>query len=329
MTVKGPKERMKKALRLGLCQLMVGTDKAANVSNARKAVREAASRGATLVALPEIWNGPYAVDKFLPYAEAVPEVGEPVSGEKNPTTLSISEMARENGVFLVGGSIPELASDGRIYNTCVVADPAGAIVAKHRKVHLFDVDIPGGIRFVESETLSPGSRLTTFDTPWCRVGVGICYDMRFPQLAMLMRDQGCKLLVYPGAFNLTTGPAHWELLQRARAVDNQLFVATVSPARNPDSSYKAWGHSTVVSPWGEILATTEHDAAIVVTDALDVEHCDRVRKQVPISVQARFDLYQPVKWIAAATPQDVGHDSSSAAAAKRSKVLHGHDATKL
>jgi len=117
---------------------------------------------------------------------------------------------------------------------------------------LFDIDVPGKITFKESDTLSPGDNLTIIDSPWGKIGVGICYDIRFPELAMLMREKGVGLMVYPGAFNTTTGPLHWELLQRARAVDNQVFVATASPARNPDSSYQAWGHSSLISPWGEV-----------------------------------------------------------------------------
>merc|ERR1711934_861995 len=155
--------------------------------------------------------------------------------------------AKELAVYVIGGSVSERDSEGRIFNTCVIFDPKGEIVGKHRKVHLFDIDIPGKITFKESETLTGGSALTTFDTPWGKVGVGICYDIRFPELALLMRQQGCKLLVYPGAFNQTTGPAHWELLQRARAVDNQVYVAGVSQARIHNAGYQAWGHSTVVS----------------------------------------------------------------------------------
>jgi len=291
-----PYSRAMSKLRLGLCQILVGAEKAKNVQNARAAVAEAAAKGANVIALPECFNSVYAVSAFEKYAEEIPGEGEVASEEKHPTTKALLDMAKEHKIYLIGGSIPERGADGLLYNSCVVASPEGRILVKHRKMHLFDIDVPGGIRFKESETLSAGNKFTVFDTPWCRVGVGICYDIRFPQLAQIMRQQGCKLLVYPGAFNLTTGPAHWELLQRARAVDNQLFVATCSPARNPDADYKAWGHSTVVSPWGEILVTTEHDPAVLVTADLDLDHCDRIRTSIPISVQARTDLYDNVKW---------------------------------
>ncbi|KAH9251546.1 hypothetical protein BASA81_010585 [Batrachochytrium salamandrivorans] len=284
-------------LRVGLCQILVGSDKAKNVLAARTAVAEAAKSGANLITLPECFNAVYAVHAFAAYAEPVPEVGGKATLEEHPTTFALLEMSREHKVFLIGGSIPERSSDGKLYNTCVVASPEGSILAKHRKVHLFDIDVPGGIRFKESETLTAGSEVTTFDTPWCRVGVAICYDMRFPQLAMVMRERGCKLLVYPGAFNMTTGPAHWELLQRARALDNQLYVATCSPARNPDADYKAWGHSTLVNPWGELLVTTEHDPAVLVSPELEVEsECNRIRTAIPVSFQARTDLYDNVRW---------------------------------
>ncbi|KAF6120636.1 nitrilase family member 2 [Phyllostomus discolor] len=153
-------------------------------------------------------------------------------------------------VFLLSikGSIPEEDS-GKLYNTCTVFGPDGALLVKHRKLHLFDIDVPGKITFQESKILSPGDSFSTFETPYCRVGLGICYDLRFSELAQIYAERGCQLLVYPGAFNLTTGPAHWELLQRGRAVDNQVYVATASPARDDKASYVAWGHSTVVNPW--------------------------------------------------------------------------------
>ncbi|KAH0515969.1 Omega-amidase NIT2 [Microtus ochrogaster] len=157
-------------------------------------------------------------------------------------------------------------------------------------IHLFDIDVPGKITFQESKTLSPGDSLSTFDTPYCRVGLGICYDMRFAELAQIYAQRGCQLLVYPGAFNLTTGPAHWELLQRARAVDNQVYVATASPARDDKASYVAWGHSTVVDPWGQVLTKAGTEEMILYSD-IDLKRLAEVRQQIPISKQKRADLY--------------------------------------
>ncbi|CAL8255402.1 unnamed protein product [Merluccius merluccius] len=157
-------------------------------------------------------------------------------------------------------------------------------------IHLFDIDVPGKIRFQESETLSPGSAFSVFETPFCKVGVGICYDIRFAEMAQLYSKMGCELLVYPGAFNMTTGPAHWELLQRARALDNQLYVATASPARDETSSYIAWGHSTVVNPWGEVISSTGSEEAVVYAE-IDLQYLADVRQQIPVTVQRRDDLY--------------------------------------
>ena len=146
-------------------------------------------------------------------------------------------LASTSQVYLIGGSIPETAG-GQLFNTATVWCPEGNLLATHRKIHLFDIDIPGRMTFKESDALSPGSSFTSFSTPWCEVGLGICYDIRFAQLAQVLAgERGCQLLVYPGAFNMTTGPAHWELLARARALDNQLYVATPSPARDEEASY--------------------------------------------------------------------------------------------
>jgi len=133
-----------------------------------------------------------------------------------------------------------------------------------------------------------------FDTEYGRIGIGICYDIRFPEYAQLLADNGCIMLAYPGAFNTTTGPLHWELLQRGRAVDNQSYVLACSPARNPDSKYQAWGHSSVVSPWGDVVATTDHKPSIVIAD-LDMERVFEMRKNIPVRSQKRHDLYRTVQ----------------------------------
>ncbi|KAH3787617.1 omega-amidase NIT2-like [Dreissena polymorpha] len=267
------------SFRLALIQLAVGASKPENLARASRLIKEAATKGANLVALPECFNSPYGTSYFPEYAESIP----------GPSTEMLLAAAKENNVFLVGGSIPERDGD-KIYNTCTVFNPNGDMIAKHRKMHLFDIDVPGKIRFQESETLSPGNNFTMFETPMCKIGIGICYDIRFAEMAQIYARNGCKLLIYPGAFNMTTGPAHWELLQRARALDNQLFVATVSPARDESASYVAWGHSTVVSPWGDVIASKEHEESILLVD-IDMERVDQVRNQIPVSKQRRTDLY--------------------------------------
>eukprot|EP00470_Lotharella_oceanica_P017105 CAMPEP_0170184856 /NCGR_PEP_ID=MMETSP0040_2-20121228/34841_1 /TAXON_ID=641309 /ORGANISM="Lotharella oceanica, Strain CCMP622" /LENGTH=297 /DNA_ID=CAMNT_0010431047 /DNA_START=68 /DNA_END=961 /DNA_ORIENTATION=- len=277
-------------VKLALCQILCGEDKKKNIETARSAVEGACANGAELVILPECWNSPYDTSAFPVYCEPIPTAAADLTEELNPSTSFLVNIAKEKKIWLIGGSIPEKDQDGNVFNTCIIVNPDGEIVAKHRKVHLFDIDVPGKITFKESDTLSPGNSSTTFKTPYGTIGVAICYDIRFPELSMLMRSQGASLLVFPGAFNMTTGPAHWELLQRARAVDNQCFVAAVSPARNPESSYQAWGHSTVVSPWGKVLATTEHEPATVYAE-VDLSEVEEVRQGIPVSKQKRGDLY--------------------------------------
>ncbi|KAG5045075.1 hypothetical protein AAZX31_06G050900 [Glycine max] len=271
--------------KIGLCQLSVSPDKDSNIAHARTAIQDAASKGAQLVLLPEIWNSPYSNDSFPVYAEDI-------DAGASPSTAMLSELSRLLKITIVGGSIPE-RSGGLLYNTCCVFGTDGNLLAKHRKIHLFDIDIPGKITFIESKTLTAGETPTIVDTEVGRIGIGICYDIRFPELAMIYAARGAHLLCYPGAFNMTTGPLHWELLQRARATDNQLYVATCSPARDTGSGYVAWGHSTLVGPFGEVLATTEHEEAIIIAE-IDYSILEQRRTNLPVTKQRRGDLYQLV-----------------------------------
>lgn len=269
-------------VKLALCQIPVTEDKQKNIQTARTAIEDAVDQGARLVVLPEMWNCPYSNDSFPTYAEDI-------STGFAPSFSFLSDIAKEKNIVLVGGSIPE-KQDNRLYNTSFVFDTTGRLLGRHRKLHLFDIDIPDKITFKESDTLTKGDLPTIVDTDLGRIAVGICYDIRFPELAALYAARGAHLIVYPGAFNMTTGPVHWELLQKARAVDNQLFVATCSPARDEQGSYVAWGHSTVVGPFGEILGTTDHAPSIVVAE-LDFEEMEKHRQNMPLRQQRRTDLY--------------------------------------
>ncbi|CAB4391910.1 unnamed protein product [Rhizophagus irregularis] len=273
---------MSNSFKLACIQLSVTADKPVNLLKTKSKILEASRNGAKVIVLPECFNSPYGTQYFAEYAENISQ------GESAKT---LSEAAKEAKAFVVGGSIPEREdSSGKLFNTCLVYDTEGNLIAKHRKVHLFDINIPGKIKFQESETLSPGNSLTQFETDYGKIGIGICYDMRFPEMAMIAARKGCIAMIYPGAFNLTTGPLHWELLQRARAVDNQFFVATCSPARDMSAAYHAWGHSTIVDPSGQILATTEHEEAIIYAN-IDVEQIKVIRQSIPVPSQRRFDLY--------------------------------------
>ncbi|WPH04834.1 carbon-nitrogen hydrolase [Acrodontium crateriforme] len=284
---------LKKPLKLALVQLASGADKAANLAHARTKVLEAAAKGANIVVLPECFNSPYGTKFFPKYAETL--LPSPPTKEQSPSYHALSEIAKEAKAYLVGGSIPEYAEDTKkYYNTSLTFDPQGNILATHRKVHLFDIDIPGKITFRESEVLSPGNKVTIVDLPeYGKVAIAICYDVRFPELAMIAARKGCFLLLYPGAFNLTTGALHWELQARARAVDNQVYVGLCSPARDMTAEYNAWGHSVVVDPNAEILSQLDEKEGIAYAD-LDGARIEEVRKGIPIYTQRRFEVYPDV-----------------------------------
>ncbi|KAJ8979436.1 hypothetical protein NQ317_003215 [Molorchus minor] len=274
---------MMRLFRAALVQMQVGKDRTQNLVNAAKLIAEAKCDGAKLVALPECFNSPYGTKFFNEYAESIPN---------GPTCEMLSKAAKENSIYLVGGTLPE-RENNKLYNTCTVWSPKGELLAKYRKMHLFDIDIPGGITFKESDVLQAGNELVMFEMEGIKVGLGICYDMRFEELAKLYRLQGCEILIYPGAFNMTTGPIHWELLQRGRALDNQVFVFAISPARN-EQGYIAWGHSQITNPWGKVTTQAGHSQEIIYGD-IDLSECDKIRQQIPIFTQRRTDIYDTVK----------------------------------
>lgn len=267
-------------IKTALIQLLVGANKQENIRRAVEKIGEAARNNAKIISLPECFNSPYGVKYFPEYSEPIPD---------GPTVKALSQAAKENNVYLIGGSIPEKDGD-QLYNTCPVFDPQGNMIAKHRKVHLFDIDIPGKITFKESTNLSPGNELTIVKTAYGNIGIGICYDIRFAEMANLYQKNDCFAVFYPGAFNMTTGPVHWELLTRARAVDNQMYVACVSPARDVNADYKAWGFSSMADPYGEVIAKAGADEEIVYSD-IDLERLKEVRTNMPYLSQKRTDLY--------------------------------------
>lgn len=270
---------MKNTLTVAQVQMPVVRDKDANIAAACRLIRRAAETGAELVMLPEMFCCPYENNAFRPY-------GEPLGG---PAQQALSALAKELKIWIIGGSVPELEED-RVYNTCFVYDDTGRQVARHRKMHLFDISVEGGQSFRESDILSPGNDITVFDSPWGRLGLCICFDLRFEELVRVMTLQGARAIFVPAAFNMTTGPAHWELLFRQRAVDNQLFTIGTSPARNDRETYVAWGHSIVCDPWGTVLHQCGAGEEIAVT-ALDLSRVDSVRRQLPILSARREDIY--------------------------------------
>ena len=274
---------MKDGFKLALCQMNVVDNKDLNVTKAVNMIMDAACH-ADMVVLPEMFNCPYDNSKFREYAE---------SAENSMTLHKISQAAEKAGVYVVAGSIPEV-ENSKIYNSSFIFRGDGEVIGVHRKLHLFDIDVPGKIAFKESETLTAGNGITVVDTEFCRVGVAICYDVRFPELSRLMTNMGAELVVVPGAFNMTTGPAHWEVLMRARAVDNQVYVAAASPARNENSSYVAYGNSMIVDPWGNTLKRADADETIIYAN-VDLSKVKDVRDELPLLKNRRKDLYEVSK----------------------------------
>lgn len=269
-------------MKLAMIQLLVKNSPEENIAPIKNLLKEAKALGADIAVLPEMCACPYENDAFVGYAM-----------EKNhPFLLQLAAAAKENGLFLVAGSIPEKFQD-KIYNTSYVFDPEGKTCAKHRKVHLFDINVEGGQYFMESHTFPPGHNMTAFETPWGKMGLCICYDIRFPEFSRLMTLAGVKGLIVPAAFNMTTGPAHWELTFRARALDNQFFVAGVAPARDKNASYLSWGHSISVDPWGHILAQRDETPGITLVE-WDMNKLEKIRNELPLLKHLRKDLYDIV-----------------------------------
>jgi predicted amidohydrolase len=265
--------------------MKVEDNKKRNLQRAQKMIKEAAEQGAQMVMLPEMFNCPYDINCFRPYAEKLPQ------GE---TVYMLAEMAREKQIYLIGGSIPELDDDENLYNTCLIFNPEGKLLGKHRKIHLFDVQVKNGISFKESKVLKGGNNITVVATSFGKIGVMICFDIRFPELCRIMAMEGAGMIFVPAAFNMTTGPAHWETLFKSRALDNQVFVLGNSPARNEAASYIAYGHSLAVDPWGQIIAKASEDERLLLVE-LNLAEIEEARTAIPIWKQRRTDLYRVSK----------------------------------
>ncbi len=265
-------------MKIALIQMKVGSDTYNNIVHASELTKTASDNGADIIVLPEMFTCEYESSKFsLNSFDTHSEFYK-----------AIQRIAIENKKYLVAGSIPE-RDNGKIYNTCFVFNPDGEQIARHRKVHLFDIDVDGQY-FKESETLSAGDEAVVFDTPFARIGVMICYDIRFPEFARLLVDKGAELIIVPAAFNMTTGPKHWELLFKARAVDNQVYMAGCASARNESAHYISYANSIVTSPWGEIIALAGTEEQILYAN-LDFDYLKRIRNKLPVLEHRRLDVY--------------------------------------
>ena len=257
-------------MKIAAVQMVSGPDVAANLATARRLLEDAAHRGARLAALPEYFclMGMQDSDK-LALAEA---------DGSGPIQAMLATVARELGLWLIGGTLPIRSATGeRVRNTTLVFSPAGERVARYDKIHLFAFD-NGREAYDEARVLEPGSQPTAFDAESLRVGLSVCYDLRFPELYRAYNP--CDLLAVPAAFTYTTGQAHWELLLRARAVENQCYVVAPAQGGKHENGRRTWGHSMVVDPWGEVLAVLPEGEGVVVADA-DPARLAQVRQQLP------------------------------------------------
>lgn len=268
---------------IGAVQMTSSENVEANLECAAELVREAASAGALLVGLPE--NFAYLGDDRehrLSIAEVVPgpDAGVPNAATDGPILSAMRELARLAGTWLLLGGFPERGDGTRIRNSAILLDPVGAVVAVYRKIHLFDVDVPGGKRFRESEAIEPGGEAIVAQTPWGGLGLSICYDLRFPELYRNLATGGARIVAVPSAFTLETGKDHWHTLLRARAIENQLYVFAPAQFGAHGPTRRSYGHALVVDPWGVVIAECgDHEG--VALARVDLGYQDQVRAALP------------------------------------------------
>lgn len=270
-------------MHLSVIQMEPGADKAANIDQARRLIEGAAADRPDLVALPEMWSclGGDRATKFAQSEELPPAGGNAPGGAAYEF---LRQMARMLGIHVHGGSIGERDGD-RLFNTTVVFAPDGREAARYRKIHLFDIVAPDGVGYRESATYGAGSELATFEAAGLRIGLAICYDIRFPELFLKLRRSGAELVMLPAAFTLQTGKDHWEVLIRARAIETQCwFAAPATWGRHFDSTGGAratYGHSLVCDPWGHVVARAS-DGIGWATARIDPSVTNRVRRDMPV-----------------------------------------------
>lgn len=268
-------------IKIAAIQMSTVADKMENVRTVKTYLEKIKDENPDFVILPEMFCCPYQTENFPIYAEK----------EGGPVWQQLSGYAKQYGIYLIGGSMPEKDAEGNVYNTSYIFDREGKQIGKHRKVHLFDIDVKGGQTFKESDTLTAGDSDTVFDTEFGKIGVMLCFDIRFPELSRMMVNDGAKVIFVPAAFNMTTGPAHWELSFRTRALDNQIYMVGCAPARDVSAGYISWGHSIVTDPWGRVTGMLDENEGILLAE-LDMDYEEQVREELPLLKSRRKDMYQ-------------------------------------
>ena len=252
-------------------QMVASSDKAANLKEAEHWMRQAAAQGAKVVALPEVfvWRGSKKMER---------EYAEPIPG---PTANAMAALAAELKIYLMAGSIlEEIPGSEKSFNTSLLFDPSGKLLASYRKIHLFDVDLANGVSLRESATRAHGDAVAVGRSDFCVMGLSVCYDLRFPELYRELAKQGAEIVFVPSAFTAYTGEAHWEPLLRARAIENQVYVIAPAQFGQSRSSFETHGHTMIVDPWGKILAELAGGPGIV-TAELDLDYLKKVRAELP------------------------------------------------
>ena len=268
-------------MRVAAVQLNSTDEKDRNLEVAERLVRDAAAAGAELIGLPEKWP-------VLGGTDALRGGAEPLDG---PTLSTVGNWARELGVHILAGSISELGPAGeKLLNTSTLIDRDGEIVAAYRKIHMFDVDV-GGVTYRESAHEDPGDEVVLADAGGVAVGLTVCYDLRFPELYRALAVRGAKLITVPAAFTLQTGRDHWEVLLRARAIENQLFVLAPGQIGKAPPHYESYGRSAIVDPWGVVLASAPDEECFVVAD-LDLDALEKIRARLPALAHRRPEVYE-------------------------------------
>ena len=257
-------------MRAAAIQLNANDDKGRNLEVAERLVREAAGDGAKLIALPEKWT-------FLGPPEGIVEAAEPLDG---PSITAAAAWARELGINLLAGSFPERLEDKpKPFNTSVMLGPDGEINGVYRKIHMFDVEV-GGVTYRESESEDPGEEVVVAEADGVPVGMSVCYDLRFPELYRILALRDARVITVPAAFTERTGRDHWEVLLRARAIENQVFVIAPNQIGEAPPHYRSYGHSMIVDPWGVVLAQAP-DAEGFISADLEFGAQDEVRDNLP------------------------------------------------
>lgn len=270
--------------KIGIVQMRSSTDMQRNLADATALVREAAAKGATYVLTPEVSNI-FEPDKARLKAVAMRE-------DEDIFVRGFSTLAKELGIHLHAGSLALDAGAEKLANRAMLFDPDGKLVVTYDKIHLFDIDLPNGDSYRESASYNPGANAVTAQLPDFKLGFAICYDMRFPRLANALATAGCSVLAYPAAFTVPTGQAHWHVLLRARAIETGSFVISAAQGGTHDSGRATYGHSIVISPWGEVMAELGDEPGVLVVD-IDPAESDAVRARIPALKHARdFALKQ-------------------------------------